>query len=176
MRSILHSSWQGREPDSQCVEPMAAEQRLPGCKLLLLLMASINSSGLLLPAHARSLQPVLGSKSLFLLPTHPPQTSSCSWEPMRTYTPSGFRLDTRGSGRVLGWLRSCLVLARGGESALVVGGKPTGWGKKPGSGSTCTSSHAYWAWLLQCCGAATLPSPGALEEKRLGPRFPHLLP
>lgn len=37
-------------------------------------------------------------------------------------TTSGFRLDTRGSGRVLGWLRSCLVLARGGESVL--GGKP----------------------------------------------------
>lgn len=39
-------------------------------------------------------------------------------------TTSGFRLDTRGSGRVLGWPRSCLVLTWGGESVPVVGEKP----------------------------------------------------
>lgn len=39
-------------------------------------------------------------------------------------TTSGLRLDTSGSGRVLGWPRSCLVLAWEGESALAVGGKP----------------------------------------------------
>lgn len=93
---------------------------------LLFLMASINSSSLPLPALARSLQPVLGSKSLSLLSMHLPHPSSHSRGPAGTYAPSGFRLDTRGSGRVLGWLRSCLVLARGGESAPVVGGKPTG--------------------------------------------------
>lgn len=125
MRSILRSSWQGRELDCQRVSPW---QQSGGCwgVSFALRMASINSSGLLLPAHARSLLPVLGSKRLSPLPTHPPQTGLCSRGPAGTYAPSGFRLDTRGSGRVLGWPRSCLVLTRGGESVPAVGGKPMG--------------------------------------------------
>lgn len=127
MRSILGCSQQGRVvPPVR--EPLAVERRLPGCQLCSSLMASINSSGLPLPAHARSLQPVLGSRNRFphTLPraAHTPRTPP-------PYAPSGLKLDTRGSCRVLGWLRSCLVLAWGGESVPAAGGKPTGWEKCP---------------------------------------------
>lgn len=33
-----------------------------------------------------------------------------------TYTPSGFKLDTRGFCRLRGWPRNCLAVGRGGES------------------------------------------------------------
>lgn len=125
------------------------------------LMASINSSGLPPPAHACSLQPILGSKSLSPLPTHPLQSSSRSQGPSGTYAPSGFRLDTRGSGRVLGWPRSCLVLTWGGKSVPAVGEKPTGWGKTSSSGRarpprlaghnrcSATGQSCHPLWVLQ---------------------------
>lgn len=111
-----------------------------------LLMASINSSGLPLPAHAHSLalrSPVSRSKTL----SPSLQALPGARGPAETYAPSGFRLGTRGSGRVRGWPRSCLVLAQGGESAPV-GGNPTGTGKntwlRQDAVPECPGLHPLW--------------------------------
>lgn len=135
---------------------------------MLFLMASINSSGLPLPAHARSLQPVLGSKSLSPAShiSSPPRLrllGAC-----RDIRTLGVQAGHQGLRQGPGMAEELLGAGLGRRVCAGGGRKTYGMGKDVWLRQGSHLPHAPG----MARRAATSPSPGAPEEKRLGPCFP----